>query len=172
MRDTLRSNTQTFRETSPAEFSRSLMRESIRGVVRSSIIYLIIFSTLIWLSSYFGQQAVAAKNSYTMAHVEYNQKVLFFLVAYSAYMVFLYASQRNFGVRFGCNCIDFSLWLVLSLARFTALCAYPYFILPLVFETLVDTWTMSKRNWWKSADEPFFTNSSPFNAFLSWLFWF
>ena len=87
-------------------------------------------------------------------------------------MVFLYSSQRNFGLRFGCNCLDYSLWLVLSLARFATMCAYIYFILPLVYESLLDTWSMSKHNWWKSADEPFLTNSSPFNAFLSWLFWF
>lgn len=86
-------------------------------------------------------------------------------------MVFIYASQRNFGVRFGCNCIDSTVWLALSLARLTAMCAYVYFVFPLLYEILGTTWSMSKLNWWKSTDEPFFTNGSPFNAFLCWLFW-
>jgi hypothetical protein len=33
------------------------------------------------------------------------------------------------------------------------------------------TWNLSKINTWKSKEEPFFTNCSLFNAFVTWLFW-
>ena len=118
------------------------------------------------------EEATKTNNTYTLNHIELNQAVFKMQIFSCAIMVFIFASQRNFGVKISISFVYNFFVVVLTVARLAAMTLYVMVIWPQLVNVLRLVWTIGKRNTWKSPDEPYFTNCSTLNmvfAFFNWL---
>lgn len=132
-------------------------------LVKASLVYEV--------ATYFGQEGLQQQNPYTTRHLLYNQ--LYFWIAIRTYSILLalFYSQNNFGFRIGCYCLDYLFLMVLVLARL-ALVSYFFFMVGTDgLRFFVMTNNLNKDNWWKDPEEPFLTNCSMINAYITWILW-
>mmetsp|Transcript_16473 Transcript_16473/g.27970 ORF Transcript_16473/g.27970 Transcript_16473/m.27970 type:complete len:381 (-) Transcript_16473:40-1182(-) len=118
------------------------------------------------------ENAEKTNNEYTLNHIYLNETLLWINIRYLCISLFGILSQKNMGIQTQYDCVNFSLTLVLSTMRLSLLYYTFAYIYPETFKICLYCWNMNETNWWKSPDEPFFTNCSPFNAFLANFYWF
>ena len=110
-------------------------------------------------------------NIYTIRHLKFNQDFLWVFIRGALFLILIFATIKNFGIRSGLACFDNLLLIILMLVRAAAVLYLFGFIVPDVYRLGVSAWYMNKDNWWKSPEEPFITNASWVNAFFAWAFW-
>ena len=104
--------------------------------------------------------------------MKYNLNFFSILIRLTLILFFFFISGDNFGIHIKNKLIKETLKNILTLIRICLL-AYLLIVLSIDYVFLViDTFYLNDKNWWKSSNEPFFTNASLINALISWPVWY
>ena len=136
-------------------------------MLKKSVLFSLIYALVKWT----GVRVHEEGNEYSIRHNEYNE--LFFNLYLQTHVLLLvgFCSMKNFNIRIGVKCLDHFLLSILMLVR-TAMLIYQFgFVLPMFCKWIKMTYYLNQENWWKNPEEPFFTNSSIFNAYVCWVTW-
>ena len=139
--------------------------------LKVSIISVIVMYGLLRGCEYFGREADTLKNTYTINHREYNMLILWWLtrhfISESVLNILAFQDVTSTGT------CSYLYRMTLVLVRLAILgYMYGFLMVSVCFMQVVpQTWHLNNKNWWKTSEEPFFTNCSLFNAAVCWLLW-
>ena len=140
-------------------------------MMKQAWLRLIVFSLVYWAILKTRPAIESAGNAYSLRHNNYNEIFFNLQVQLNFLMIIGMYTLNNFGIRFGVNCLDKLLLLVLMVLRLCMLIYLFKELFPVIIEVCKLTYHLNEENWWTNPDEPFFTNCSAFNAFICWFAW-
>jgi hypothetical protein len=88
------------------------------------------------------------QNYYTNNHVNYNLTNNWIASRFCMLIGFLFWSQSNGGFYANNKSLEVFVQLFFSIARIVVIYYLIYFVVPVWFYFLIDTWYLNSKNWW------------------------
>ena len=100
-----------------------------------------------WFLCYYAGSS-KEQNYYTNNHVNYNLTNNWIASRFCMLIGFLFWSQSNGGFYANNKCLEVFVQLFFSIARIVVIYYLIYFVVPVWFYFLIDTWYLNSKNWW------------------------
>lgn len=126
---------------------------------------------LLVVCSWASKKGIKNKNPYTTKHFEYVELLCWIAIKSNLMNITAQLTMNNMGIRTRCKCINYGVFVFLFTFRVCIAILMTHLVLTDVVKSIMMTWTMNDDNWWKSEEEPFFTNESIICALVAWVFW-
>lgn len=129
----------------------------------------IVMFVLYYFTTFAVQRATYTKNTYTLNHIRLNQ--WYFTLCIKGYLMVLIVQYLKLVNMPTFRCLRLSMTFVFVCIRLAIAVYYVFWLIPSMFRLFMFALTLQEANWWKKQNDPFFTNCSPYNAFITWILW-
>lgn len=78
---------------------------------------------------------------------------------------------RNVGIRTKYPSINYTWAFICILIRVTMLCCITFYVVPLVWLLIVESWAINNQNYWRQSNDSLITKIASLNGVICWIIW-
>ena len=78
---------------------------------------------------------------------------------------------RNIGFRTSYPSINYTWAFICILIRITMLGCITFYVVPLAWLIIVESWAINNQNYWRQSDDSLITKISTLNGIICWIIW-